>query len=255
MPDSVDQSPESSSHQCQAVAVKLPPFWPDNIDAWISQVEAQFRIKGVTSQQTKFDYIVQSMSQSEVVKILDLVRSPPSANPYDILRDRLTSLYAMTEYARYETFINLPMSGDMLPSTLMSKMLALLPEDHKPCWFLRSAFLHRLPADIRCHLIDDVTEDHQKLSLRADRLFKSRLVAPSTVNTITDHTESIYAVRQPARPANSHRSSTPSSSSRRSATPRPVSRRSESPDSICWYHRNHAELAQKCKAPCAWSEN
>ena len=72
----------------------------------------------------------------------------------------------MTEYARYEAFINLPMSGDMLPSTLMSKMLSLLPEDHKPCWFLQSAFLHRLPADIRCHLVDDNTEDHLKLALR-----------------------------------------------------------------------------------------
>ena len=209
MPDSDNQSPETSSHQCQAVAVKLPPFWPDNIDAWFSQVESQFRIKGVTTQQTKFDYVVQAMSQSEVVKVLDLVRNLPNTNPYSTLKDNLTSLFAMTEYARYEAFINLPMSGDMLPTTLMSKMLALLPEDHKPCWFLRSAFLHRLPADIRCHLVDEVTEDPLKLALRADRLFKSRLVAPSIVNTISDHPETIYAVCQPARSVNSHHSSTP----------------------------------------------
>ena len=110
MPDSIDQSPESSSHQCQAVAVKLPPFWPDNIDAWFSQVEAQFRIKGVTTQQTKFDYVVQAMSQSEVVKVLDLVRNLPQIDLYLTLRSRLTSLFAMTEYARYKAFINLPMS-------------------------------------------------------------------------------------------------------------------------------------------------
>ena len=44
-----------------SVAVKLPPFWPDNIETWLIQSESQFRLKGVTVSQTKFDYVVQSM--------------------------------------------------------------------------------------------------------------------------------------------------------------------------------------------------
>ena len=63
------------------VAVKLPPFWPDNIETWLIQSESQFRLKGVTCSQTKFDYVVQAMSQSDAVKVLDLIRAPP-ANPY-----------------------------------------------------------------------------------------------------------------------------------------------------------------------------
>ena len=35
----------------------------------------------------------------------------------------------------------------------MSSMLALLPDNHKPCFFLHGAFLNRLPADIRAHLL------------------------------------------------------------------------------------------------------
>ena len=34
-----------------AVAVKLPPFWPDNIETWFMQSESQFRLKGVTASQ------------------------------------------------------------------------------------------------------------------------------------------------------------------------------------------------------------
>ena len=30
-----------------AVAVKLPPFWPDNIMTWLVQAESQFCLKGV----------------------------------------------------------------------------------------------------------------------------------------------------------------------------------------------------------------
>ena len=41
------------------MAVKLPPFWPENIKAWFVQSESQFPLKGVKSSQSKFDYCVQ----------------------------------------------------------------------------------------------------------------------------------------------------------------------------------------------------
>ena len=65
-----------------AVAVKLPPFWPDNMETWFVQSKSQFRLKGVTSSQTKFDNVVQVMSQSDVVKVLDLIRASPACNLY-----------------------------------------------------------------------------------------------------------------------------------------------------------------------------
>ena len=257
--ESTKNETSSSTHQCQAVAIKLPPFWPESINAWFSQVEAQFRIKKVVTEQTKFDYVVQALSQTEVVKVLDLVQSPPPLVPYTTLKSHLLSLHAMMEYAPYEALIGLPMSGDMLPSTLMSKMLSLLPLDTKPCWIFRSVFLHRLPANIRIHLVDDSTEDCLKLALRADRLVKSHLHAhlPS-INAVSDVPEPVYAVRQPPRSSTPRRPSTSSTSSRRSATPRhrtSSSRRSESPDSLCWYHHNFAEAATRCRAPCSWSGN
>ena len=54
----------SAANLLTAVAVKLPPFWPDNVKTWLVQSESQFRLKGVTCSQTKFDYVVQAMSQS-----------------------------------------------------------------------------------------------------------------------------------------------------------------------------------------------
>ena len=248
----------SSTHECHAVSVKLPPFWPDNIEAWFSQIESQFRTKKIIAELTKFDYVVQALSQTEVVKVLDLVQSPPPLVPYSTLKKRLLSLHAMTEYARYEALVGLPMSGDMLPSTLMSKMLSLLPPDTKPCWIFRSIFLHRLPADIRIHLVDNSAEDSLQLALRADRLLKSRLHTPlPTVNAVSDDPEPMYAIRQPPRSSTPRRPATSSANNRRSATPRhraSSSRRSESPD-LCWYHHNFAEAASKCRAPCSWSGN
>ena len=50
-------------------------FWPDNIETWLVQSESQFRLKGVSASQTKFDYVVQSMSQTDVETVLDLIRA------------------------------------------------------------------------------------------------------------------------------------------------------------------------------------
>ena len=82
-----------------AVAVKLPPFWPDNIETWLIQSESQFPLKGVTCSQTKFDYVIQAMSQSDTVQVLDLFRVP-SADRYRHIKECLLKMYGLTDYAR-----------------------------------------------------------------------------------------------------------------------------------------------------------
>ena len=86
------------------IAIKLLPFWPDNIETWLIQSESQFRLKGVTVSQTKFDHVVQSMSQTDAVKVLDLIRAPPRDNPYDHLKSRLLQMYGLTDYAQLRPF-------------------------------------------------------------------------------------------------------------------------------------------------------
>ena len=76
--------------------MKLPPFWPDNIETWLIQSESQFRLKGVTCSQTKFDYVVQAMSRSDAVNVVDLIKTPPS-DPYRHLEDRLLKMYTLTD--------------------------------------------------------------------------------------------------------------------------------------------------------------
>ena len=107
--------------------------------------------------QTKFDYVVQAMSQSDAVKVLDLIRAPPADNAYGHPKDHLLRMYILTDYARYEAISSMPLSGDMLPSALMLKMLTLLPANHQACFFLGGAFLMHLPPDVRAHLVHDRT--------------------------------------------------------------------------------------------------
>ena len=197
------------------------------------------------------------MSQIDAVKVLDLLRAPPHDNPYGHLKSCLLQMYGLTDYACFEAIFSLPFWGDMLPSALMSKMLSLLPAGHEACFFLRGAFLKRLPADVQSHLVHDNTSDPFTLSLHAYEIHQSRVSSTSAVNHVysasDDH--SVLAVQTPNV---SHRCSqhspTPGASTRRPSANPSASRRSDSPD-LCWYHRNHGDKAQKCRAPCSWSGN
>ena len=91
----------SATHLLMTLSMKLPPFWPDNIKTWLIQSESKFSLMEVTCSQTKFDYVVQAMSQSDAVKVLVLIRAPP-ANPYRHIKKHLLRMYSLSDYARYE---------------------------------------------------------------------------------------------------------------------------------------------------------
>ena len=149
----VNQLDSYPSSHLYAVALKLPVFWPDSCESWFINAESQFHLKNITSSTTKFHHVVASLPQKEIDNVVDIIRNPPAADPYGVLRSCLLQTHSLMDYARCESIMSLPLSGDMLPSALLSRMRALLPIEHQECLFLRYAFLRQLPADVRSHLV------------------------------------------------------------------------------------------------------
>ena len=73
-----------------AVSVKLPPFWPDKTDIWFAQAEAQFKMKNITNEKTKYAYVVSVQDSDKATQVLDIIRAPPAEEPYKALKNRLT---------------------------------------------------------------------------------------------------------------------------------------------------------------------
>ena len=49
----------------------------------------QFTTRSVTSQKTKFDYIISSVIPKFAMEVHDLLLTPPEENPYDVVKKQL----------------------------------------------------------------------------------------------------------------------------------------------------------------------
>ena len=56
-----------------AVALKLPTSWTAQPDVWFAQAEAQFNLRGITADDTKYYYVLVALDQNTATRVLDLI--------------------------------------------------------------------------------------------------------------------------------------------------------------------------------------
>jgi hypothetical protein len=71
------------------VAMRLPPFWAKRSAVWFVQAKAQFTLAGISSEQTKFCYVISQLDQSYASKVQVIITSPPERDPYTTLGTKL----------------------------------------------------------------------------------------------------------------------------------------------------------------------
>lgn len=211
-----------------AVSLKLPVFWTSQPRVWFAQAEAQFVLRGITVDETKYYHILAALDQGTATRLLDLISAPPRDNKYQALKDRLQDTFGLSKRERAALLLHTRPLGDSKPSVLMDEMLALLG-DHPPCMLFEQLFLERLPEDIRVQLVDTTIDDHRALARRADALWAARGTSPS-----------INAFQKKKPPPTVSRKTTPPDGSK---------------DTLCYYHRRFGDSARQCRAPCTWSGN
>ncbi len=172
---------DADAEVANAVSLKLPTFWTKQPKVWFAQAEAQFALRNITVDDTKYHYVVAALDQEVASSVLNILAAPPANNKYDALKARLTSTYDLSEYERINQIIDMPSLGDEKPSVLMNKMLALM-DDITPGPFLRCHFLRRLPEDIRCILVSSGTKDCRDLAKMADQLWEARQSGANAVS-------------------------------------------------------------------------
>ena len=154
-----------------AVALKLPTFSTSQPEVWFAQAEAQFSLRGITADDTKYYYVIAALDQPTATRLLDLISGPPEDDKYSTLKTRLTDTFGLSKQERASRLLHFRPLDVSKPSTLMDEMLGLLG-DHPPCLLFKQLFLEHLPADIRIQQVDPKIEDHRALAKHADALWE-----------------------------------------------------------------------------------
>ena len=119
----------------EVVTLKLPTFWTTCPLVWFAQTEAQFSLRNISSDDTKYYYVIAALDANTATRALSIISFPPAEQKYELLKSFLTSAFGLSEPKRANALLDLNGLGDRKPSELMDSMLTLLGDQWQPLAF------------------------------------------------------------------------------------------------------------------------
>ena len=245
--------------EANKVSIKIPPFWCEKPDIWFFQVEAQFQINKITTEETKFNYLVSQLEPKYVENIWDIIKDT-KPNKYALAKERLLNIFKESENKRIQRIVTGLDLGDYKPSQLLQKMQSLGADDFSEK-VLKSLWLDKMPEFIRNILL--VSEESlDKLATMADKIHEMK--SEKEVYTMTpnvNYNDAILArIDALERKIDSmqinERSRSKFKSHQRNASRSRSKKRFDPKGKYCFYHFQYGDRCrpEKCYSPCAWRE-
>lgn len=240
-----DQEPESAQG-LNRVSIKFPPFWKSDPELWFMQIEAQFQIAKVTTDETKFFHVVGSVDSQVLTQVADLVKTPPPKDKYATLRKRLIEQFGQSADEKLSRLLQGFELGDRKPSQLLREMRTIASGTTLDDSVLRNLLLKSLPPHAQTILAAS-KETLEGLTLAADKILAVPML-PSQ-NVVSQAASADLQVQLQNLPQELDRFDSRTRRRRVGFSPEP--RRAES-QQFCWYHTTFGKRARKCEAPCRY---
>ncbi|XP_050508023.1 uncharacterized protein LOC126885489 [Diabrotica virgifera virgifera] len=240
----------NTSASVDRISVKIPPFWPNDPEIWFLQVENQFTLANITSDATKFNYIVANLDTAYILEVRDIIVSPPATERYEKLKSELIKRLSASQQQKIKRLLEHEELGTTVPENIV-----------------RSLWLGRLPASTQAILATQAKASLDAVAELADTI--SEAIAPraqiseasnaleSTIEKLTAELAEmkiqLSSLSNAQAQANTYRRNR--SNSRGRPYPRDRSYSRERNSDICWYHYRFGDQAQKCSPPCKLQGN
>lgn len=256
----------SGSTEIARVSIKLPSFWKENPDLWFANVESQFRTHKISQEQTMYDYVLQSLDQTIIPYVADLIKNPP-ANPYIELKSRIITAFCETDEHRLRKLLSGMQIGDQKPSLFLQTMRNQAGNQTNDA-VLKSLFMDQLPEQVRGILVMSNETNLDKIAAQADKIVET--IRPTSISAVTSHSNATSEISPIDRLAqqidelnkkfeNFSRGRTrerqnnfqPRGTSRSPSRGRNFNPRGK----FCFYHHRFGNKATKCQEPCSWVRN
>ncbi|XP_026476247.1 uncharacterized protein LOC113381732 [Ctenocephalides felis] len=225
-------------------------------DLWFSQIEAQFDIATITNENTRFSYVIANLEEKQAREVEDVIKQPPTENPYSYLKKVLISRLCASEETRIKQILFEEELGDRRPSQFLRHLRSLAGHTTIGESMFRSLWMQRLPAYIRAILQTQCDLPLDKLAATADKILE--------VQPLIHHVDSTKQVHY-NKPSEQRQSDQLEELTKQVRDLQKQIRylnqkgrsRSKSRERVeytkCWYHNQFGRKARKCQAPCSWN--
>ena len=209
-----------------AVTLKLPEFWTSQPQAWFHTVEAQFALRGIVADETKYFYVVSVLGSETAATVEGLLNNPPSSDKYSSLKSELLNVFALSDRQKKNLLMTLDGLGDRKPTELLRYMKTLHSTDKGDLFFM-AFFMRQLPTQVRTILAVRDFSDVDQMAKAADDVLIEQNLRPATTMIQVSHPRA----KQPGNAKPPARSS------------------------LCYYHLRFGTRAKNCRQPCSWPGN
>lgn len=256
------------------VGVRIPPFWPEEPTLWFAQVESQFILFKITSDETKFYYLVDQFDHQYAAEVKDIITNPPTSNKYQKLKTELIRRLSASQERQVKQLLMHEELGDRKPSQFL-RHLQSLAGPSVPEQFLATIWSSRLPNNIQTVVASQVDLPLEKLADLADRVHEiipctpqfastsqtvpaSQSISPLDydilVRQVSELTQQVAKLTQEVSRGRKYDFQRERRNNRSRSRSRPRQPPPNHPH--CYYHFTFGTKAQKCKQPCSFpSEN
>lgn len=214
--------------QVSAVSVKLPPFWAEEPEIWFDRVDSIFRLRGITTEQTKFDHVIAVLPLEFMRSARQEISNPHRDKPYEKLREALLEKFAKHPIQHLlDTIQSFTSQTDLSPSQIEDVCNSVSCNIDT----LREAlFVLALPHSIKGPILDKLKAGS---SLKEARKTAESLLAQQPAQF------SVSAVHNNKGKAGYHKGAQGASGN----------------PNWCYMHNRYGERAYNCRQPCSYKRD
>ena len=274
-------NPEVDAHI--AARVTLPCVWRNSVSLWLTKAEGLFALHQIQSQRSKFNLVLQALTEEEMLEVSDVIRNPPAESPYDALKAAMTERFGKTNDAQIKEVLDGLHMGDRSPSsfwrilkdkaganfpeaTLKSIWRSRLPEAISAIIAAHDAAGHNVGMEVLCNVADTV-----HLHVKPVQVFAAAAPSPpaAQADPVAKLCQQIEALtkrlsrfelqqqQQSSRgrsPSPARLQATSSGNSNNRGRGRSASRtRGRMFNGICYFHHKFGAAARNCLEGCTYA--
>ncbi|KAI4476091.1 hypothetical protein M0804_013887 [Polistes exclamans] len=232
--------------------VRLHTFWRNRPKLWFSQLEGEFAVYRIRSDEIKYSAVLRHLDGQVMLSVADIVEQPPQTGRYERLKTALIERYTDSVGKRLRSLLGGIELGDKTPSVLLREMRTLAGGDVRED-MLRTLWTQRLPQRIQELLAISDECGLDKMAAIADRAMEVT-ATPSIASVDSSSREEVMQLWEEAGRLTATIAAM-SKNRGKSRQAQPTCRSRAKADNITvdgwfFYHRRYKEKVFRCILPC-----